>query len=271
MLLAILIIQSESVTYRHFLKGMRRISVMQHPFRDRTEAGHQLAALLTHYRQQPDVLVLGLPRGGVPVAAPVAYELVVPLDVFVVRKLGVPGHEELAMGALATGNTRFVNEDVLNMLPMGQRVLDTVTAEEQQVLSAQEHHYRGTRPAPTIEHKTIILIDDGLATGATMRAAVASVRQQQPARLVIAVPVAPPTVCQTLEREADEVVCLLTPGNMGGVSAWYQDFAQVSDEHVRMLLLEATERQRAVHANRVDDELADTFPASDPPSWMPGK
>jgi putative phosphoribosyl transferase len=205
-------------------------------FRDRAEAGRKLAAKLMPYAQHADVLVLGLPRGGVPVAYEVAKALQAPLDVLLVRKLGVPGQEELAMGALASGGVRVLNEEVVRALAIPEEVIDAVTAREQQELLRREQLYRGERPTPELRGRTVLLVDDGIATGATMRAATLVVRSQQPARLIIAIPVAPDLVCEALRAEVDEVVCLLTPEFFLGVGVWYEHFPQITDEHVRALL-----------------------------------
>src|SRR5689334_5289515 len=180
-------------------------------YRDRTDAGRLLASRLSKYAGRSDVIVLALPRGGVPVAYEVARALGVPLDVFVVRKLGVPGHEELAMGAIATGGVRVLNADVLRMLDIPPEVVDAVAARERRELERREHAYRDGCPPPDVRGKTVILIDDGLATGATMRAAVAALRAQGPARIVVAVPVASPDTCAELSREVDEIICAETP------------------------------------------------------------
>jgi predicted phosphoribosyltransferase len=215
---------------------------MQQRFRDRTEAGQVLAEQLGTYRNTPNVLVLGLPRGGVPVAYEVALALDAPLDVFVVRKLGVPGHEELALGALASGGIRVLNDDVVQQLAPGQDVIDALTREEQQEVAQREQRYRGEQSTPEIAGHTVILVDDGLATGATMRAAVAAVRQQQPARVVVAVPVAPPQVCDDMHQKADEVICAVTPSMLGGIGGWYANFNQTTDDEVRQLLSQAANR-----------------------------
>jgi predicted phosphoribosyltransferase len=218
---------------------------MQQPFQDRTAAGQALANRLSHYRDNPDRLILGLPRGGVPVAHEVARVLDAPLDVFVVRKIGVPGHKELALGALASGGVRVLNQDVVHYLSLSDEVIEGLTREEAQEVAQREQRYRNNRPAPTIAGRTVILVDDGLATGATMRAAIAAVRQQQPARVVAAVPVASPEVCEDLQQDADEVVCVATPPALGGISAWYVDFRQTSDDEVRQLLAQATRTRLA--------------------------
>jgi predicted phosphoribosyltransferase len=206
------------------------------------DAGRQLAARLGAYAQRPAVRVLALPRGGVPVGLAVAEALQVPLDVFLVRKLGVPGHEELAMGAIATGNVVVLNEDVVRELAIPERILAEVVAQERQELARRDHLYRDGRPPPAIGGQTIILVDDGLATGATMRAAVAAIRKQQPAWLVVAVPVGAPQTCAALQTEAGEVVCLLTPTPFYAVGLWYEDFSPTSDQEVRAALAEAAAR-----------------------------
>src|SRR5712692_1622098 len=175
-------------------------------FRDRSDAGQKLAEALATYADRPDVLVLALPRGGVPVTIEVARALHAPLDVFLVRKLGVPGHEELAMGAIASGGVRVLNQDVVERLKISGAVIDRVAASEERELERRERAYRDGRPAPDARGKTLILIDDGLATGSTMHAAVAAIRRQEPARIIIAVPTAPPDTCEALRKEVDEVV-----------------------------------------------------------------
>ena len=206
------------------------------PFRDRSEAGRLLAAKLAAYANRPDVLVLALPRGGVPVAYEVARALGAPLDVFLVRKLGVPGHEELAMGAVATGGVRVLNDQVVRALRIPDYVIDAVAAQEQQELARRERLYRGGRPPPDVRGRTVILVDDGLATGATMHAAIKALRQLQPARLVVAVPTAAPETCEALRAEVDEVICAITPEPFYAVGLWYEDFSQTTDEEVRDLL-----------------------------------
>ena len=205
-------------------------------FQDRTDAGRQLAEELLSYAGRDDAIVLALPRGGVPVAFEVAQRLGVPLDVFVVRKLGVPGHEELAMGAIASGGIRVLNEDVLYVLPDAQSIVEMVTAIEREELKRRERDYRGDRPAPEVRGRTVILVDDGLATGATMRAAAAALRQQGAAKIIVAVPVGAPSTCHEIKSVADAVVCLQTPGSFMGVGQYYEDFSQTSDEEVRELL-----------------------------------
>jgi putative phosphoribosyl transferase len=185
--------------------------------------------------------VLGLPRGGVPVAFEVARALDAPLDVFVVRKLGTPGQEELAMGAIATGGVRVVNEDVVQTVGITEDVIAEVAAQEEKELKRRERLYRGDRPAPVVRGKTVIIVDDGLATGSTMQAAVAAIRRQGPARLVVAVPVGAPETCVKFERETDEIICAQTPAHFYAIGAWYESFSQTSDEQVRRLLEAAAE------------------------------
>ena len=210
--------------------------VSNQPFRDRAEAGELLAAKLTQYRDRDDVVVLALPRGGAPVAREVARALGVPFDVYVVRKLGVPGHEELAMGAIASGGVRQVNRDVVEALGIPANVIDAVARREQRELERREQTYRGDRGPIALTNKTVILVDDGLATGSTMRAAVMAARQQQPARVIIAVPVGAASTCAELAAEADDVVCLRTPDPFVAVGMWYRDFTPTTDHEVRSLL-----------------------------------
>lgn len=205
-------------------------------FKDRTDAGRELAARLKHYADRANVLVLALPRGGVPVAYEVARELNAPLDVFLVRKLGVPGQEELAMGAIASGGVRVLNEDIVNYLGIPEEVIDTIAAVEQRELERRERTYRDDRPPPDVEDRIVILIDDGLATGSTMRAAAASLRLQKPRRIVVAVPVSSRETCDEFRSEVDEIVCAVTPKHFQGVGLWYEDFSQTTDEEVRELL-----------------------------------
>jgi predicted phosphoribosyltransferase len=212
-------------------------------FRDRTEAGRFLAGKLKAYADRSDVLVLALPRGGVPVAYEVATSLRAPLDVFLVRKLGVPGHEELAMGAIASGGVRVLNPSVVDSLRIPGEVIDEVTAREQWELERRELAYRGDQPARDVRGQVAILIDDGLATGSTMRAAAAALSRQHPARLVVAVPVAAAQTCDEFRGEVDEVVCAVTPEPFYAVGLWYEDFSQTSDEEVRELLARASVRR----------------------------
>jgi len=212
---------------------------MKKPFKNRTEAGRLLAEKLKPYANRPDTLVLALPRGGVPVAYEVARALNAPLDIFLVRKLGLPGHEELAMGAIATGGVRVLNSEVVQSLHIPDRMIDAVSAAEQEELSRRERAYRGNRPPIDVRGRTVILIDDGLATGSTMRAAVAALKQRQPARIVVAVPIAPPETCDELRDDVDEVVCAVTPEPFYAVGLWYEDFSQTTDQEVRTLLEKA--------------------------------
>lgn len=220
------------------------------PYRDRADAGRYLAGKLADHAGRPDVLVLALPRGGVPVAFEVARGLGAPLDVFLVRKLGVPGHEELALGAIATGGVRLLNADVVNGLRIPPEVIDRVAATERVELNRREREYRGDRPPPETRGKTVILVDDGLATGASMRAAVAALRQGQPARIIVAVPIAAPSTCEELRAEVDEVICARTPEPFFAVGLWYEDFSQTTDEEVRDLL------RRADHHEEADRPMA---------------
>jgi predicted phosphoribosyltransferase len=221
-------------------------------FRDRPDAGQQLAARLAKYAHHPDILVLALPRGGVPVAYEVAKQLDVPLDVFLVRKLGVPGYEELAMGAIASGGVRVINNDVVRQLAIPGEVIDAVAAEERRELERRERAYRNGRPPPDVQGRTVILIDDGLATGSTMRAAAAALRKLGPARIVVAVPVSASETCDEFREEVDEVVCAAMPEPFRGVGLWYKDFSQTTDEEVRELL----ERARQSVAPRAIGQAA---------------
>jgi predicted phosphoribosyltransferase len=209
-------------------------------FHDRADAGRTLARSLQRYKNLADVIVLALPRGGVPVAIEVARELNAPLDVFIVRKLGVPGHEELGMGAIASGGIRVFNESIIRELGISDEVRDLVTARERTELERRERLYRDDRPPPQIQGKTVIIVDDGLATGFSMKAAVTALREQHPARLIVAVPTAPVATCSELKKMADEVVCGLTPEPFYAVGGSYVDFRQVTDEEVRSLLNSAT-------------------------------
>jgi putative phosphoribosyl transferase len=209
------------------------------PFRDRRDAGRILAQKLSAYANRSDVLVLALPRGGVPVAYEVAVALNAPMDIFIVRKLGLPGHEELAIGAIASGGIRVLNEDIIRALHIPEEMINMVAQRELQELERREQIYRGDRPPLQVRGRTVILIDDGLATGASMRAAVAGLRTQHPARIVIAVPTAAPEICNALEFQVDEIVCAITPQPFLGVGRWYDDFSQTTDEEVRMSLEEA--------------------------------
>jgi predicted phosphoribosyltransferase len=215
-------------------------------FHDRRDAGRQLAGLLESYAGRGDVIVLALPRGGIPVGYEVAKALRAPLDVFVVRKLGVPGYEELALGALASGGARVINEDVVRMYRISQDLLDDVTRMEQAELDRREQQYRGDRPFPELAGKTIILVDDGLATGATMRAAIAALREKAPARVVVAVPVSAAETCTAFRGIADDIVCAVTPEPFYAVGLWYEDFSQTTDDEVHELLARANGNETMV-------------------------
>jgi putative phosphoribosyl transferase len=208
-------------------------------FKDRVDAGKKLAKELSKYANRSDVLILALPRGGVPVAFEVAKELNVKMDVFIVRKLGVPGNEELAMGAIASDNIRVLNEDVVRSFQIPERVIDMIAENELRELERREHAYRGDRPKPEVSGSIVILIDDGLATGATMRAAAAALKTKNPAKIVVAVPTAARDTCEFFGREVDEVICMTTPEPFYGVGAWYGDFSQTTDKEVCELLEKA--------------------------------
>jgi len=206
------------------------------PFRDRVQAGQFLSRKLKAYADRTDVIVLALPRGGVPVALEVARVLHAPLDVFLVRKLGTPGQEELAMGAIASGGIRVLNDEVIQSLHVPESVIDLATVKELRELARRERLYREGRPALDVTGRTVILVDDGLATGSTMRAAVAALRQLKPKRLVVAVPLAAAPTCRDLRGEVDELVCLQTPDPFYSVGFWYEDFSQTTDEEIREML-----------------------------------
>ena len=212
-------------------------------FFNRSEAGQFLAGSLTAYANRDDVVVLALPRGGVPVAAEVAKRLNAPLDVFVVRKLGLPGHPELAMGAIASGGVRVFNGEVVNALRISDEVIDAVSAEELVELQRREKAYRADRPPLELEGKTVIVVDDGIATGSTMLAAVSALRQLNAARIVVATPVISKSTYSEIQRAADEVAAVLVPEHFYAVGQWYEDFSQTSDEEVRELLGQAARRQ----------------------------
>ena len=214
-------------------------------FRDRREAGQALAGKLRGHADRPGRVVLALPRGGVPVAFEVARELRAPLDVFVVRKLGLPGHEELAMGALATGGVRVINHDLVRALRLPETIMEAVTARERREMERREHLYRGERPPLDVGGRTVILVDDGVATGSSMRAAVLALRQRRPGRIVVAVPVGPPETCTALQEEADEVICANSPVDFDAVGQSYNNFSQTTDAEVKELL----ERAAADHVS----------------------
>ena len=217
---------------------------MERAFTNRAEAGRQLAEKLENYSRCDGVIVLGLPRGGVPVAYEVAKRLRAPLDVFIVRKLGVPGFEELAAGAIASGGVRVLNEDVVRAIPYASEAIEAVTARETAELQRREQTYRDGRAAPELRDKIAILVDDGLATGATMRAAVKALQQRGTAKIVVAVPVGPPDTCHEISKEADETICLSTPPFFQAVGQYYDDFSQTSDDDVRELLTRAAREQQ---------------------------
>jgi putative phosphoribosyl transferase len=217
------------------------------PFRDRYQAGRVLAKRLAGYAGKPDVLVLGLPRGGVPVAAEVARELSAPLDVFLVRKLGVPGQEELAMGAIANGGIQVLNPSVVDAFLIPPALIEAAARRERREIERRQKLYRRDKPPPRIEGRTILLVDDGLATGSTVRAAIAALRQQSPSKLVVAVPVASPDVCADIGRLVDEMVCEATPEPFWAVGQFYEDFSPTTDDEVRALL-EQADRRRAIVA-----------------------
>ena len=205
-------------------------------FSDRREAGRELARLLLNARLSDDALVLALPRGGVPVAFEIALALGAPLDVFLVRKLGTPGHPELAMGAIASGGVKVLNDEVVQALAIPPHLIDAVAEREQSELERRESAYRQGRPLPSLRNRTVVLVDDGLATGSTMKAAVQAVKQQNPGRVIVAVPVGAPETCRALRAVADEVICARTPAHFSAVGEWYRDFAQTTDDEVTALL-----------------------------------
>lgn len=225
---------------------------MSRVFRNRTEAGQLLAKKLTVYTNRKDVLVLGLPRGGVPVGFEVAKALILPLDICIVRKLGVPGHSELAMGALASGDVMVLNKELVKEIGISQEAINQVAAREKQELLRRERTYRGKRLIPNLKNRTIILIDDGIATGSTLRAAISTLRRQQPKSIVVAVPVAPPLTCNELKKEVDEVVCLMMPEPLYAIGLWYEDFSQTTDQEVSNLLVQATTQLTATLITRTN-------------------
>jgi putative phosphoribosyl transferase len=210
-------------------------------FVNRTEAGRKLAKLLSGYADRDDVIVLGVPRGGVPVAFEISRALRVPLDVFLVRKLGAPGHEELAMGAIASGGIRILDRETIDALGVTDLDIEATTAREQKELQRRERAYRGGRPPLDVHGKTVIVVDDGIATGSSMRAGIKALRHMKPARIVVAVPVAPESTCGRLQKEVDELVCLDMPELFYAIGEFYEDFSQVTDEEVQGLLRQAAE------------------------------
>ena len=220
-------------------------------FSDRTQAGKYLAEQLESYKNRDDVIVLALPRGGVPVAFEVAQALRAPLDIFLVRKLGVPGHEELAMGAIATGGLRVLNNEVVDYIQIHTEIIDKVSDIEMQELNRREKSDRGDRPETAVRDKTVILVDDGLATGSTMRAAAAALRQQNPEKIVVAVPVSAPQTCDEYRMGVDEIICAATPEPFYGVGQWYVDFSQTTDREVRDLLERARNETAEVREQRM--------------------
>ena len=231
---------------------------MNRPFSDRYEAGRVLAESLSEYAGRSDVTVLGLPRGGVPVASEVARALGVPLDVFLVRKLGVPGQEELAMGAIASGGIVVINDEVVDALRVSWDLVESEIARERMELSRRERLYRGNRQPLELAGRIVILVDDGLATGSTMRAAVRALRRKQPAKVIVAVPTAAPSTCRDFERIADACICSIKPEPFRAVGLWYENFDQVSDEEVCALLASAAE-----HRGRAEPEDPQLMRAAD--------
>jgi predicted phosphoribosyltransferase len=222
------------------------------PFKDRREGGRHLALKLASYRSAPNLLVLGLPRGGVPVAYEVARRLRAPLDTLVVRKLGMPGHEELALGALASGGVLVLNHDVIQQMRVPEATLAAIAAREALELTRREVAFRGSRPPLQLRDKTVILVDDGLATGATLRAAATAVRSASPKTLVVAVPVGSIDTCMAMRAIADDVMCAETPTPFVSVGSWYQDFAQTNDDEVRLLLDRARDESTGAEAISTD-------------------
>lgn len=221
---------------------MKHKAQIEVPIPDRVAAGRGLARLLEHYRDHPRAIVLALPRGGVPVAWEIARELALPLDLLLVRKFGMPGHEEYAMGAIASGGVRVLNEEALRYSRVDEHALEAVTARERRELERRDRLYRGEREAPELKDRVVLLVDDGLATGSTMRAAVQAVRQQAPARIVLVAPVASSDALAMLEPLVEEVVCALVPDWLSSIGEWYRDFGQTSDGEVQELLRQAWSR-----------------------------
>ena len=223
-------------------------------FCNRTEAGQLLAQQLTAYANCENTIVLGLPRGGVPVAFEVAKHLNLPLDICLVRKLGVPGRKELAMGAIAADGVRVLNHSVVDWLDISDQIIEHITVQEKAELDRRERCYRGYRPFPNLHNRNLLLVDDGVATGSTLRAAIAILKHHQPAQLIVAVPIASPSTVKELEAEVDQVICLQTPEQLHSISLWYEDFTQTSDETVCALLNAVHFKRVAVPADELDDE-----------------
>jgi len=221
---------------------------MEEPFKDRRQAGIELASKLRHLANRSDVVVLALPRGGVPVAYEVAEALNVPLDIFLVRKLGLPGHPELAMGAIASGGVQVLNPEVVGFYAIPRSIIENVARDEQRELERREREYRLGKPMTEVRDRIVILVDDGLATGSTMRAAVESIRQHQPARVIVAVPVGAPSTCEEFADVTDETVCARQPEPFSAVGLWYRDFSQTTDDEVRTLLQAHEHSVRRSHA-----------------------
>ena len=230
-------------------------------FANRSVAGQQLAAALAEYANRPDVIVLALPRGGVPVAYEIAVGLKAPLDVFLVRKLGVPGHAELAMGAIAAGGVQVLSNDLIEDLGIPSSVVSQVAARERLELERRDAAFRGGRPMRDVGHRTAILVDDGLATGSTMEAAIIALRRLNPTRIVVAVPVGAKDTCDRLRRLADDLVCLRTPAPFSAVGLWYDDFSQTSDAEVMRLLAAASEGHTTNSRTRGAGEVAEPYPS----------
>jgi putative phosphoribosyl transferase len=217
-------------------------------FKNRSEAGRLLASRLSNYANRSDVLVLALPRGGVPVAFEVAKALNAPLDLILVRKLGVPGQRELALGAIASGGVLVLNKEVIELLRITPEIINSALAEEQLELERREKLYRGDRPSPEVQGRVVILVDDGIATGSTIRAAIDGLKQQKPASIILAVPTAPLSICAELRKQVDDIVCLMTPEPFSAVGLWYIDFLQTTDEEVRYLLEQAALKHDSAHS-----------------------